>query len=231
MKRTDFLKKGLIGMGSLVAVPTVLHACSKDKDPFNEKEELVECELSPSETSGPFTIKTPSQLMRENIVGDRSGVAMLITISVLDKSNNCNPLSGVLVDIWHCDAQGYYSEYGNTSLQEEDFTQSHFLRGRQTTDANGNASFISIFPGWYPGRAPHIHLEILTVNETSIRVSQIAFPKSVCDTVYTSTDYKGEADTLNTGDSVFSDGVDGNMTDSLTGNNTDGYTLLKTIVV
>lgn len=231
MKRTDFLRKGLIGMGSLVAVPTVVYACSKEKDPISKEEELADCELSPSETTGPFTIKTPSQLMRENIVGDRSGVAMLITINVLDKSSNCNPLSGVFVDVWHCDAQGYYSEYGNTALQEEDFTQSHFLRGRQTTDNNGNASFISIFPGWYPGRAPHIHLEVLAANGTSIRVSQIAFPKTICDSVYTTTGYKGEADTLNTGDNVFSDGVDGNMTNSLTGNNTDGYTLLKTIVV
>ena len=105
------------------------------------------------------------------------------------------------------------------------------MRGRQTTDANGNASFISIFPGWYPGRAPHIHLEILDANGNSIKITQIAFSKSVCDAVYATASYRGEADTLNTKDNVFINSLEGNMADSVTGNTADGYTLLKTIVV
>ncbi|MCK0145756.1 intradiol ring-cleavage dioxygenase [Arenibacter sp. F26102] len=231
MKRNDFLKKGLLGIGTLVAVPTVVHACAKDSDPKGDEAMIEDCELSPSETAGPFPIKTPADLMRANIVSDRTGVAMLITLKVLDQSNDCKPLSGAFVDIWHCDAEGFYSEYGGIALQPTDFTNAHFLRGRQTTDANGHASFISIFPGWYKGRAPHIHLEVLDPNEKSIRTTQIAFPKSVCDTVYASTNYKGEADTLNSRDNVFSNSIDGNMADSVSGNNTDGYTLMKTIVV
>jgi protocatechuate 3,4-dioxygenase beta subunit len=128
------------------------------------------------------------------------------------------------VDVWHCDAGGNYSEYGTLTAQS-------FLRGRQTTDANGQVSFISIFPGWYPGRAPHIHVEVLDSNDNSIRVSQIAFPKNICDTVYATADYNGTADTSNSGDGVFSNSLDGNMADSVTGNVTDGYTLLKTIIV
>lgn len=120
---------------------------------------------------------------------------------------------------------------GGTQMQQTDYSSENFLRGRQTTDANGQVSFISIFPGWYSGRAPHIHIEVLDANENSIRVTQIAFPKDVCDTVYSSSSYRGQADTQNANDNVFSDSVDGNMLDSITGNTTDGYTLLKNIIV
>lgn len=240
MKRKDFLKKGIVGIGTIVAIPTMLNACSSDDSDTNSSsteddsytnDESGDCELSPSETAGPFPIKTPADLVRENIVSDREGVALLINIAVQDQSEDCNALSGVYVDLWHCDADGNYSEYGGTQMQSTDYTNKHFLRGRQTTDANGNASFISIFPGWYRGRAPHIHIEILDTNENSLRVTQIAFPKDICDTVYATSGYNGEADTLNASDNVFSDSIDGNMLDTITGNTTDGYTLNKTIIV
>lgn len=239
MERKDFFKKGFVGLGSIVAIPTILSACSKDDmsvtDEDNSNETTTgttgDCTLSPSETAGPFPIKTPSDLVRENIIGDRSGVALLITLTIQDQSDDCKPLVGALVDIWHCDVKGDYSEYGGTSMQSTNYTNNHFLRGRQTTNANGQASFISIFPGWYSGRAPHIHVEVLTSSAKSIRVTQIAFPKNICDTVYATSGYNGQANTLNANDNVFSNSLEGNMLDSITGNTTDGYTLLKTIVV
>ena len=242
MKRKDFLKNGLLGVGTIVAIPTVLTSCSSDDDSGsgnatgdnlgnNSGSTTGDCVLSPSETKGPFPIKTPSQLVRENIIGDRTGLAFLMTLTVQDKDNDCAPLEGVLVDIWHCDADGNYSEYGGVQMQTADYTDNHFLRGRQTTDSNGQASFISIFPGWYMGRAPHIHVEILDANGNSKRVTQIAFPKDICDTVYATSGYHGTADTSNETDNVFSDSLEDNMADTLTGNTTDGYTLTKTITV
>ena len=62
-------------------------------------------------------------------------------------------LENAIVDVWHADAGGDYSGVG--SLQGETF-----LRGIQTTDANGDAAFTTIFPGWYRGRAPHIHFKV-----------------------------------------------------------------------
>lgn len=218
MDRKEFIKKGLSSVGTIVGITTVVAACGSD-EPSNG-----DCALSPNETAGPFPIKTPSDLVRENIIAGRAGVALLMTLTVQDQSNGCTPLAGVFVDVWHCDADGNYSEYGTLIAQS-------FLRGRQTTDANGQVSFISIFPGWYPGRAPHIHVEVLDSNDNSIRVSQIAFPKNVCDTVYATVDYNGIADTSNSSDGVFANSLDGNMADSVTGNTTDGYTLLKTIIV
>jgi len=220
MDRKDFIKKGLVGMGSIVGLSTAIISCNEAEASPNDEA----CALSPKETAGPFPNKTPNDLVRENIISDRTGVALLMTLTIQDKSNGCAPLSGVFVDVWHCDAEGNYSEYGALTAQ-------NFLRGRQTTDSNGQVSFISIFPGWYPGRAPHIHVEMLDSNEDSIRVTQIAFPKNICDTVYATAGYDGSADTANTNDGVFFNSLDGNMADSVTGNTTDGYTLLKTIVV
>lgn len=231
MDRKKFLKNGLVGMGAIVALPSVITACQKDDDDSDSDSSNSACAKSPSETAGPFPIKTPAELARENIISDRTGVPLLITLTVTDQSDECNPLPGVYVDLWHCDAEGNYSQYGGTSMQQTDYTDRDFLRGRQTTDANGQVSFISIFPGWYSGRAPHIHLEVLDENEDSIRVTQIAFPKDTCDQVYATSGYNGEADTSNARDNVFSDSLDGNMLDALTGNVDDGYTLLKTIVV
>lgn len=237
MNRKKFLKHGLIGLGTIVALPTVA-ACSSDTDDDTSgsigdsaSSNTETCELSPSETAGPFPIKTPADLARENIISDRIGVALLITLTIQDQSNHCNPLAGVYVDVWHCDSEGNYSQYGGTPMQQTNYSNKDFLRGRQTTNANGQVSFISIYPGWYSGRAPHIHLEILDTNENSIRVTQIAFPKEVCDTVYNTSSYNGEADTLNEYDNVFSDSLEGNMANAITGNVTDGYVLNHTVVV
>ena len=231
MDRKDFIKKGLLGMTTIVGLPTVIASNSKDDHASPKTNTGGACELSPRETKGPFPIKTPADLVRENIISDRAGVALLITLTIEDQNNNCSPLAGIFVDLWHCDAEGNYSEYGGISMQATNYTNKDFLRGRQSTNSNGQVSFISIFPGWYSGRAPHIHVEVLSANEKSIRVTQIAFPKSVCDIVYATSGYKGTADTLNARDNVFSGSLDGNMADSITGNATDGYTLLKTIVV
>jgi protocatechuate 3,4-dioxygenase beta subunit len=220
MDRKQFIKNGLKSLGAIVALPSVLAACSDTES----QPDTGTCSLSPSETTGPFPIKTPADLVLENITSDRTGVALLMTLTVQDRSSDCQPLAGVLVDVWHCDADGNYSEYGaNAGV--------NFLRGRQATDINGQVSFISIFPGWYPGRAPHIHVEVLEANGDSIRVTQIAFPKDICDVVYSTDGYNGTADTTNQGDGIFANSLAGNMADSVAGNTMDGYTLVKTLIV
>lgn len=149
---------------------------------------------------------------------------MTLKIKVVDKSNDCAALAGVLVDVWHCDKDGNYSQYGS-------YTSSNFLRGRQTTDENGEVTFTSIFPGWYSGRAPHIHLEVLSASGSSLLVTQLAFPVDVYTTVYASTGYNGAPDTSNTQDNIFSNSLSLNMVDSATGSVSSGYTIVKTITV
>lgn len=234
MDRKKFIRNGILGIASLATASTILEACSKNDNDSNDTDSSGDgsCAVSPSETKGPFPIKTPSQLVLENIKSDRVGVALLINLVIENKNNNCAPLAGVLVDVWHCDKDGNYSEYGGTSMQQTDYTLVHFLRGRQTSNAKGEVSFISIYPGWYQGRAPHVHVEVLSSSGSSLLVTQIAFPENVSSTVYSSTNYAahGQADTSNTKDNVFSDSLSDELA-TLTGNLTDGYTLSKTITV
>jgi len=229
MKRKDFLIKGLVSLGGVVALTGF--ANTHKKSTIGQDINSEDCIVSPRETKGPFPNKTPADYVRENIIGDRKGVPLLISLTVLDKNSGCEPLKNALVDIWHCDNQGNYSEYGGIRMQQTDLTQKHFLRGRQTTDANGTVSFISIFPGYYPGRAPHIHLEVLTSKAKSVLVTQVALPENICDTVYASENYQGTGYVRNTRDGIFSNSLDQNMADKVSGNIIDGFILEKAVVV
>ena len=226
MERKDFLKNGVWSFA------TILTGVAIAGDSESDKVNGDDCDLSPRETRGPFPTKTPAQMMQSNIKSDRDGIALLINFTVLDKTNNCKPLTGAHVDVWHCDKDGNYSEYGNHPMQRTDLTSVHFLRGRQTTDGNGHVSFLSIYPGWYHGRAPHIHIEIFDTAGKSVLVTQVAFPENISKNVYSSPLYaaRGEADTTNNRDNIFADSLSEQMA-TVTGNVKDGFTLTSTIVV
>jgi len=220
MERSDFLKKGLGFLGMAVIGPSILGAGN-----------AAACTVTNTETAGPFPTLTPASLVRSNIIGTRTGVAFTINITVKNVNNSCNPLSGVIVDIWHCDKDGNYSQYGGTSMQTIDYTAQDFLRGRQTTSSAGLVSFTSIFPGWYTSRATHIHVHIYDASGNSLAITQIAFPEgtgSAVETVNAATAYgytKGMTGyTYNASDNVFSDGTSTEMS-SVSGSVSGGYTL------
>jgi protocatechuate 3,4-dioxygenase beta subunit len=110
-------------------------------------------------------------------------------------------VAGANVEIWQCDAAGNYSEYGTQTSQA-------YLRGIQTTDSDGQVAFTTIYPGWYQGRATHIHVEV-TINGRSAKVTQMAFPESVNATVYATGVYasRGANPTSNASDSIFADSL------------------------
>ena len=240
--RKKFLRHFLIGASS---VPLILEACKKDavENATTGTNTATgtspgTCTVAPVETAGPFPTITPSSLVRSDIRLDRTGVPFTINITVTNKNNSCAALSGAIVDIWHCDKDGYYSEYGGTGMQSVNYTAVHFLRGRQTTDTNGLVSFTSIFPGWYSGRATHIHVHIYTASGSSLMITQISFPEgssSAVATVNASTANgytKGMSGyTYNTSDNVFSDDTTGTELATITGSLAAGYTLAKTITV
>ncbi len=116
-------------------------------------------------------------------------------------------------------------------MQAVDYTSQDFLRGRQTTDSSGKVSFTSIFPGWYMGRATHIHVHIYDANGNTLLISQIAFPEgtgSAVDLVNASTANgytKGMTGyTYNNADNVFSDGTATEMS-TILGSVNAGYVL------
>jgi len=231
MERKEFLKKSVGFLGLAIAVPSLISAKSNEED-------VAVCSVTNSETAGPFPTITPGSYVRSNIISDnRTGVAFTINITINNTNANCGAYQGALVDIWHCDKDGYYSEYGGTAMQTVNYTTVHFLRGRQVTDANGLVTFTSIFPGWYSGRATHIHVHVYKPDGTSLLVTQIAFPEgtsSAVNLVNAATAYgytKGMTGyTYNASDNVFSDGVTSELS-SVAGTVADGFVLNHTIYV
>ena len=180
------------------------------------------CVVTPSETAGPFpSITLP---VRSDVREDRTGLLLTLAISVVNTNASCAPAANASVKIWHCDAAGSYSEYGNV-------TSSTWLRGIQPVDANGVARFTTIYPGWYAGRATHIHIEVF-VNNRSVKTTQLAFPEETNSAVYASGVYasKGQNPTKTTNDMVFSDGVTSELA-SVAGSTTSGYAATFTVGV
>jgi len=167
---------------------------------------LPACVVSPELAEGPYFVD--AGLNRADIRSDpnsgelRPGVPLALTLRVAQVSAGaCAPLAGALVDIWQCDALGVYSDVGEASGQL-------FLRGQQVTDASGAASFITIYPGWYPGRTVHIHFKVRAAagaSQTYEFASQLFFDEALSDTVFTLAPYvgRGQSTTRNAADNTY----------------------------
>ena len=158
---------------------------------------------------------------RRDISEGRPGLALTLVLTIVDTNQSCQPLSNAAIEIWQCDASGNYSEYSQPGYNG---TGQTFLRGLQVTDANGQATFTTIYPGWYAGRATHIHVDVF-VNSVNKKTTQIAFPEATSAAVYASGVYasKGRNPTSNTSDMVFSDGTSQELA-TLAGSVASGYT-------
>ncbi|MBS1663332.1 MAG: intradiol ring-cleavage dioxygenase [Bacteroidetes bacterium] len=234
--RAKFLKSLLLGATS---VPILVEACSKSNESGGTSSGTsgsstsgtggttpTGCYTSPTETAGPYPydLSKNSAIFRTDITEGKTGVPLTLTLTIVNSNNNCAVISGARVDIWHCDKDGYYSEYSNTGyLGTQDNTGKTFLRGIQLSDANGQVTFKTIYPGWYSGRACHMHIEVF-VNSVLKLTSQIAFPDSVTSTVYSSSLYSthGQNSTTNAKDSILSDSYN-SETVTITGDTTSGY--------
>src|SRR5262245_27378242 len=147
MNKREFLKTtGLLGVASLL--------------PFGKSVTEVAaattggCVLIPIETAGPFPLDLTANpyYFRQDITEGKPGVPFNLRLRIIG-DRNCQPMQNLRVNIWHCDKDGLYSGYNS----QVGLT---YLRGDQITDANGEVEFITIFPGWYPGRVCHIHFQV-----------------------------------------------------------------------
>ena len=174
---------------------------------------LPACVVSPEQTEGPYFVD--EKLNRSDIRSDSSdgsvkdGIPLQLTLRVSQVSNNaCTPLTGAIVDIWHCDALGIYSDVNDPSFST---VGKKFLRGYQVTNANGTVEFTTIYPGWYQGRTVHIHFKVRT-DKTSGKsyefTSQLYFDDLITDQVHAQTPYasKGQRTLKNAQDGIFQDG-------------------------
>lgn len=192
----------------------------------------TDCHVIPDETSGPYPdtkgmISNPA-FFRSDIREDRTGLPLTLTLTILD-ATGCAPLANANVEVWHCDADGIYSEY--SSGMNAGSTTTTYLRGVQTTDADGKVTFTTIFPGWYSPRATHIHVQVYS-GTTMKKTTQIGFTDAVNAAVYATSLYKqGQNTTTNDTDQVWGNaagmGTDGGGHDyqiaSVTGDATAGY--------
>ena len=170
------------------------------------------CTVTPSLTEGPYFVD--ERLNRSDIRSDpttgvlRPGVAltMRMQLSQISSVAGCTPLVGALVDTWHCDAAGAYSD-----ISAQNSRGQRFLRGYQISDANGQVQFTTIYPGRYQGRAVHIHFKVRTNPGSSSGLeftSQLFFDEALTDIVHAQSPYasKGRRDTLNSRDGIYSSG-------------------------
>jgi len=173
------------------------------------------CIVRPQQTEGPYFVD--ERLNRSDIRSDprdgslRLGVPLRLAFRISRLAGGtCSALAGALVDVWHCDALGVYSDVQDAS-QGFDTRGQKFLRGYQLTDVAGAAQFSTIYPGWYPGRTVHIHFKVRTSPNGASGTeftSQLYFDEAVTDRVYSQAPYnsKGRRTTSNQGDGIYQGG-------------------------
>jgi protocatechuate 3,4-dioxygenase beta subunit len=139
------------------------------------------CLLTPQSIEGPFYLDP--RLVRAEIAEGRAGVPLRVDLRVIDGAT-CKPSVRARVDIWHADAQGIYSGYERQGDRQDLSTVGQkFLRGTQFTDGKGAVSFKTIYPGWYEGRATHIHFKVL-LEDRNVLTGQMYFPDAVNEFIY-----------------------------------------------
>lgn len=245
LPRRDLLRLALgAGALSLLGCSTITGVDDEESgDPVSGN---PSCAALPEETAGPYPgdgSNGPSVLNQVGVVrrdirpsfaglsGTAEGVPLTVTLTVVS-AGSCTPLAGRAVYLWHCDREGRYSLYSSG------VTNQNFLRGVQETDASGQVSFTSIFPGCYAGRWPHIHFEVFpslaaaTTAANEIKTSQLAFPKTACDAVYATTGYQASLTNLAgvslATDNVFRDGATTQLA-AMTGSAPAGFTATLTV--
>jgi protocatechuate 3,4-dioxygenase beta subunit len=139
------------------------------------------CTLTPASVPGPFYFDP--KLQRADITEGHPGAPVRLRFIVMDAAN-CTPISGARVDVWQTRADGYYSGYrGQGDRRNVDTSGSTFMRGTQIGDALGEATFRSIYPGWYPGRTVHVHFKII-LDDRDMLTGQMYFPDALSQYVF-----------------------------------------------
>ena len=196
-------RQALAGLGS-VSLGVLIAACSDDDDssaldpetqtntdttpdvePKTSSGDLASrfddaaaCRQTAEETEGPFYFDVDK--IRSDIREDREGVTLRLGVRVRDAAE-CKPIQNAVVDVWHCDAEGSYSEPGES-----------YCRGAQVTNREGIVEFTTVYPGWYPGRTVHIHGKVHLDRQT-VLTTQFYFDDEVTAAVFVDDPYPGES--------------------------------------
>jgi protocatechuate 3,4-dioxygenase beta subunit len=190
----------LLRLGGVIAAAAGFDALKGGwlADDSADASDTVTCVLTPEQTEGPYYIA--NEKVRRNITEGRPGTPLTLRLAVVDAST-CKPIKGAAVDIWHCDAAGTYSGFGAGR------TSRTFMRGIQRTNADGIATFKTVYPGWYSGRTVHIHVKV-HVRGNVVHTGQLYFPDAVTDAAYRRAPYSSRPnrDVRNAADFVYRNG-------------------------
>lgn len=202
MNDTPLTRKSVLRLAGLAAAGLGMGAWkARDADgggPAAVESGAVSCVLTPEMTEGPYYIA--GEKVRRNITDGHPGTPLLLRLAVVDAST-CKPIKGAAVDVWHADAAGNYSGFGAGRASRT------FMRGIQKTNANGIATFLTVYPGWYQGRTVHIHVKV-HVSGSVVHTGQLFFPDALTDRVYRKAPYNKRPNrtTRNANDSIFVNG-------------------------
>jgi protocatechuate 3,4-dioxygenase beta subunit len=189
-------RSSLVALGGIAAAAAGWRTDDAGAGPAAVASGAVSCVLTPEMTEGPYYV--PDEAVRRNITEGLSGTPLALHLTVVNAST-CKPIAGAKVDVWHANALGVYSGVqGNTGT---------FMRGIQPTNAHGLALFETVYPGWYTGRAVHIHVKV-HLGGNVVHTGQLFFPDSLTDRVYTKAPYSTRPgrDTRNATDAIFRNG-------------------------
>jgi protocatechuate 3,4-dioxygenase beta subunit len=192
-------RDSLLAAGGLIAAALIPEAASAaGPGPAAVASGAISCVLTPEMTEGPYYV--PSEKVRRNITEGKPGAPLDLRLTVVDAST-CKPIKSAAVDVWQADALGAYSG----AIANDPGT--NFMRGVQKTDSAGLARFESVYPGWYQGRAVHIHVKV-HLGGTVVHTGQFFFNDALTDTVYKRSPYnmRGSRDTRNSSDAIYRNG-------------------------
>jgi len=166
---------------------------------------LGTCVLLPEATAGPFPLD--EQFDRRDVTEDSPGRPLRLGLRVVD--DTCMPVAGATVEIWHCDATGDYSAFTDGGGGQDEAEGTTFLRGSQASGDDGIVEFLTVVPGWYRGRAVHIHLRV-HLDDAIVLTSQLYFDADQLAAVYAEDAYvdNGLPDTSNESDGIAGDPAD-----------------------
>lgn len=186
----------IVAFGGLAAAAAGWKTDEAGAGPAAVASGAVSCVLTPEMTEGPYYV--PGEAVRRNITEGRPGTPLELRLTVVSAST-CKPIVGAKVDVWHADALGVYSGVqGNTGT---------FMRGVQATNSHGVALIDTVYPGWYTGRAVHIHVKV-HLGGNVVHTGQLFFPDTLTDRVYRKAPYSTRPgrDTRNATDAIFRNG-------------------------
>lgn len=191
-----------------------------------DAETTATCVLQPEVTEGPYWIDT--NLTRRDVRESKSGLPLLLEFTVVN-ARTCKPIRGADVEIWHADSAGEYSGFDGGSPGGPPGsgaqTKTRYLRGHQRSGATGKATFLTIFPGWYRGRTPHIHLKVHIGDDRVVHTGQVFFNEAIAASVYRRGAYaaRGQADTSHASDGIYAQAGGARATVKLSKRPAGGY--------